>query len=424
MRISLVSEHANPLAALGGVDAGGQNVHVAELARALAMRGHEVVVHTRREHPDQPEYVVMAPGVQVHHVTAGPAETIPKDAIVEHLPELARQLHRTWRRDRPDVVHAHFWMSGVASVEAAAPLRLPVAVTFHALGSVKRRHQGRADTSPASRLGAERSLVRTVDLVLATSTHEVEELESMGAERSRVEVVPCGVDVSLFRPDGAGRLWNPRRPMLLSLGRLVPRKGIDDAIRMLAHLPECELVVAGGPPRERLADDPEAQRLLEVAERAGVGSRVTFLGAVGRTEVPDLIRSADVVVCLPWYEPFGLVPLEAMACGTPVVGSRVGGLVDTIEDGSTGWLVEPRDPAQAAAAVRRLLASPGLLRAMQLSGPERAAEQFSWESVAARTERAYERIRSESAIRAITVPRARPAAQLAGRPSRPLGARR
>ena len=389
MRIAMVSEHANPLAVLGGVDAGGQNVHVAELARALGARGHDVVVHTRRDDPGQPDYVQLAPGVRVHHVTAGPPEPIGKDDLLEHVPELARGLRRAWRQETPEVVHAHYWMSGLAAIDAAADLRLPVALTFHALGSVKRRYYGDADTSPASRVDSELHLARRVDRVIATSPHEVDELVAMGASPNRIEVIPCGIDLAQFRPRGERLARAGTRPLLLSIGRLVPRKGVDDAIRMLTWLPDCELVVAGGPAADHLDADAEVQRLRQLACESGVSERVTFLGAVGRADVPTLMRSADMVVCLPWYEPFGIVPVEAMACGTSVLGVRVGGLLDTVEDGGTGLLVAPRDPHAAALAARRMLAAPGLLRAMRERGPVRAAEQFSSQSVARRTESAY-----------------------------------
>ena len=168
MRIAMVSEHASPLAVLGGDDAGGQNVHVAELAKALARRGMEVVVHTRRDDPSLPRRVALAPGVVVDHVDAGPARELPKDELLEHMDAFAEDLLGCWSAERPDLVHSHFWMSGLASLDAAQPLGVPVAHTFHALGVVKRRHQGDRDTSPPGRLAIERRIARRVDRVVAT----------------------------------------------------------------------------------------------------------------------------------------------------------------------------------------------------------------------------------------------------------------
>jgi D-inositol-3-phosphate glycosyltransferase len=387
LRIAMVSEHASPLSALGGADGGGQNVHVEALSRALAARGHEVVVHTRRDDPDLPATVRLGPRVSVHHVDAGPAHPIPKDELLPYMPRFAEGLRGAWQRTRPDVVHAHFWMSALAATQASSTTDVPVAVTFHALGSVKRRHQADADTSPATRLATERMLVRRVDRIVATATEEVQELRQMGADPDRIRVVPCGVDTGHFRPDGPEAPRDPEVPYrLLTLSRLVPRKGVDDAIRAVAELPHCELVVAGGPDGEHFDADPEVARLRRLAVAVGAADRVHLVGAVARPDVPALIRSADVMLCLPWYEPFGMVPLEAMACGLPVVGTGVGGLRDTIEDGRTGLLVPPRSPQAAALAVRRLLASPGLRTAMAEQGPRVAVERYDWGRVGQATE--------------------------------------
>src|SRR5919109_1235958 len=202
MNVAMVSEHASPLATLGGVDAGGQNVHVAALAAALGRRGARVVVHTRRDDPSLPEWVQMAPGVQVHHVDAGPPERVPKDELLPYMDAFADALHAAWRRARPDVVHAHFWMSAHAALRAATPLGIPIVQTFHALGVVKRRYQGDRDTSPAERIDIERDIASEVDHVIATCTDEVFELLRMGAGGERLTVVPCGVDLSLFTPAG------------------------------------------------------------------------------------------------------------------------------------------------------------------------------------------------------------------------------
>jgi glycosyltransferase involved in cell wall biosynthesis len=281
-------------------------------------------------------------------------------------------------------------MSGLAAVGAAGDGGPPVAITFHALGSEKRRHQADSDTSPSSRLRIERDVADAADRIIATATQEVVELRRMGVRDTRISVVPCGVDTAQFRPDGrVAQRTGPHRFRLLSIGRLVPRKGVDDAIRVVAQLPGCELVIAGGPDATALGEDPEVMRLRHLAGSLGVRDRVRFVGAVARRDVPALIRSADVVLCLPWYEPFGIVPLEALACGRPVVGSRVGGLLDTLEEGRTGFLVPPRDPDAAARAVSRLLAAPGLRRSIGHRGPRRMAERYDWNRVAEATEQVY-----------------------------------
>jgi type III pantothenate kinase len=387
MKIAMVSEHASPLAALGGVDAGGQNVHVAALARALGRRGHEVEVYTRRDGHDLPERVPLSEGATVVHVPAGPARPLPKDDLYPLMTRFGRWMARDWaERGRPDVVHAHFWMSGLAALEATAGTGTPVAQTFHALGTVKQRHQGAADTSPPQRLDCERHLAAHADLVIATCTDELRELARMDAPANRLVVVPCGVDTTHFTPARSGRA--AQRPRLLAVGRLVERKGFDTAIRALTSLPGVELVIAGGPPREALDQDPEARRLLALAQRLGVADRVRLVGQVPHAQMPALYRSAHVVVATPWYEPFGITPLEAAACGVPVVGSAVGGLLDTVEDGDTGRLVAPRNPAAVAEAVARILADPDLAARWGATGRRRAQDRYDWASVAAATEEA------------------------------------
>jgi glycosyltransferase involved in cell wall biosynthesis len=364
-------------------------VHVESLARALARAGHDVTVYTRRDAPDLPDRIRTADGVVVEHLTAGPAEPLPKDDLLPLLGELSSALATRLAADRPDVVHAHFWMSGLAALAATRGLDVPVVQTFHALGVTKRRFQGRHDTSPPVRIRMERALARDADRVVATSTDEVGELLRIGAVRDRITVVPCGVDVDQFRPDGPVAEKGDR-PRLLCVGRLVPRKGFDTVIRALAAIPDAELVIAGGPVAEKLDDDAEAARLRRLAERFGVADRVTLVGAVPRPDMPARLRSADVVVCAPWYEPFGIVPLEAMACGVPVVASAVGGFLDTVVDGATGTLVPPRRPDQLAAAVRKLLVEPFWREAYGTAGVDRARSRYSWDRIAAGTLAVYE----------------------------------
>ncbi|EOD59175.1 glycosyltransferase, partial [Amycolatopsis vancoresmycina] len=273
MKIAMVSEHANPLAALGEADAGGQNVHVAELSAALTRAGHEVTVYTRRESRDEPPEVQTRQGFRVVHVPAGPPRKEPKDRLLPYMGEFGSFLRDRWALERPDVAHAHFWMSGLATSLAASATGTPVAQTFHALGVVKKRYQGDQDTSPADRIRLERIIGRQAGRVVATCSDEVFELSRLGVPRSRISIVPCGVDLGRFSPDGpvARRRLAHR---LVAVGRLVPRKGFDIAITALAQLPDTELVIAGGPERGRLSQDPEAQRLRQLADRLGVGDRV------------------------------------------------------------------------------------------------------------------------------------------------------
>jgi glycosyltransferase involved in cell wall biosynthesis/phosphoheptose isomerase len=401
MRVAMVSEHASPLATLGGVDAGGQNVHVAALAVAMARRGASVVVHTRRDDPDLPKRVRMAPGVTVHHVDAGPPRPFSKDELLPYMDAFARELAEAWRRDRPDVAHSHFWMSGYAALQAAGPLGLPVAHTSHALGIVKRRYQGDRDTSPPERLEIEQSVIGRADQIIATCTDEVFELIRLGASNTNVTVIPCGVDLDLFCPDGPREPRRDGMHRLVCVGRLVERKGIGNAISALSRLPDTELLVAGGSDRARLGEDAEARRLMALAEEEGVADRVELRGRLDRDQVPKLLRSADAVVSVPWYEPFGIVPLEAMACGVPVVASAVGGMIDSVVYDSTGIHVPPRDPERLAEVLASLLSDPGRRERFGRAGVQRTRRLYDWNRIAAATLDVYARMPRRSAKRAL-----------------------
>jgi D-inositol-3-phosphate glycosyltransferase len=398
MRISMVSEHASPLAALGGVDAGGQNVHVAALSEALARRGHSVTVYTRRDAPDLPRRVKVGPGFEVVHVDAGAAQHIPKDELLPLMPALADGIAKDWGQQPPDVVHGHFWMSGLAALDAATRdngFRVPVIQTFHALGTVKRRYQGAQDTSPRERRWLEPGVGRSADRIIATCPDEVFELKAMGIDTAKISVAPCGVDLGLFTAAGPAAP-RPRRHRILSVGRLVPRKGVDLVIRALPQLAAAGyhdvelLIVGGGADSGVLHADPEVRRLMALAAELGVQSQVELLGQVPRAEMPAIFRSADVVVCTPWYEPFGIVPLEAMACGVPVVAAAVGGLRDTVVDHGTGIHVPPRDPEAITSALALLLGNPALQAELGAAGQKRARSRYSWDRVAAETEKAYQ----------------------------------
>jgi glycosyltransferase involved in cell wall biosynthesis len=387
VKIALVSEHADPLAALGGADAGGQNVHVAALAAGLARRGHEVTVYTRRDTTGAAAAVWCEDGYVVRRVAAGPPTEVPKDDLLQYMPAFGDRLGEHLRAEPVDLVHAHFWMSGIAALRATEGTGIPVLQTFHALGSVKRREQGSADTSPPSRIEHERRLCREVHHVVATCSDEIAELRVLGLSTSRASIIPCGVDTDLFRP-------GPRRdpdgpPRLLVIGRLVTRKGIGNTIEALAQLPGVELVIAGGPRADALDADPTVARLRSLASRLGVAERVGFLGGVARADVPALIRDSDVVVAVPWYEPFGIVPLEGMACGRPVVGTAVGGLLDTVVPGETGELVAPRRPDQLARTLRSLLDDVDRRAAYGRAARERAVRRYDWRHVVQQTENVY-----------------------------------
>ena len=385
MRIAMISEHASPLAAVGGVDAGGQNRHVADLAATLARHGHAVTVYTRRDAAEPPTSVP-ADGYDVVHVPAGPPVALEKDALLPFMDDFGRWLAHRWRSTEPppDVIHAHFWMSGVAALRAAER-RIPVVLTFHALGAVKRRYQADADTSPPQRLAIEARLGQQASRVVAQCQDEAAELARMGVPPDRVEIIPSGVDLERFRPSGPREPTRAGWARVLAAGRLVPRKGFDDLIRAVARLTRTELVVLGGS-----GSEPEGRRLLDLAAKLEIADRVVLPGSVPAEEMPRWYRSADVVACTPWYEPFGLTPLEAMACGVPVVTYAVGGLRESVVEGLTGLHVTPGDVSELVDAVRRVCVDRDLRERLARAASHRVHAYYSWDLTASRVAEAYE----------------------------------
>jgi glycosyltransferase involved in cell wall biosynthesis len=311
-------------------------------------------------------------------------------AFAEHLAEMLEL-------EQPDLVHAHFWMSAWASARAARRLDLPLLVTFHALGSVKRRYLGPADTSPLNRIRVEVAVAGVADRIVATATEEIQELALLGVPSSKVSVVPCGVDLEHFTPwstPDAPRSVPERtcRYRLLSVGRLMPGMGYEVIIEALPWLPETELLIAGDAGYSDPTPEPEHDRLIAVAERLGVADRVRLIGQVARADMPALVRSADLAVCSPWSEPFGVVRLEAMACGVPVVASAVGGTSGPVVDGVSGTLVAPCDPAAVAEVVGPLLESPSRRAELARAGLEWVRRCCSWDRVAADTAAVYQQV--------------------------------
>ena len=393
-RIAMLSDHASPLAAVGGVDSGGQNIYVAETARYLAARGYLVDVFTRRDQPELPEVVDWLPGVRVIHVPAGPAAFVRKEDVLPLMPEFAAFVQEFAVTQRYDLVHAHFFMSGMVALQLKSSLGLPFAVTFHGLGLVRRLHQGAADEFPAKRIAIERDVIRGADVVVAESPDDARNLVTLyDAEPRKIAVVPCGFAPDEFWPIAprfARRtLGLPSDvPILLSVGRLVPRKGVDNIIRALGVLVRrlgvpAELLVVGG--NSDIPDPvltPEIGRLRAIAAEEGVASRVTFTGRRPRELLKLYYSAADAFVTTPWYESFGMTPIEAMACGTPVVGARVGGIQYSVVDGRTGFLVPANDPIALAERLRDVCGSPRLAERFAGSGVRRAYALYRWERVA------------------------------------------
>lgn len=412
LQIAFISEHASPAALLGSADAGGQNVYVDELSRQLGQRGHRVDVFTRRDSPELPEIMHWAPHVRVIHVAAGPPRVLPKDELWPLMPAFRDEMLRFVRREgvRYDVVHGHFWMSGWVAAELGCRLDAPAVQTFHALGITKRREQGSADTSPAQRIAVEREIIRRVDrIVVQCPAERAELIADYGADPAKLTPIPAAVNLQRFRP--IAKLAARRRlnlpadaPIITYVGRMLPRKDVRNVVRALARLiqrglPDGRaplLLIVGGETAD--ADPvatPEIGVLQRLAAELGVSHRVRFAGKQQPDELYLFYGAADVAVTTPWYEPFGLTPLEAMACGRPVIGAAVGGISFTVRDGVTGLLVPPRDPDALADRLGLLLRDSRLQARMGRNARRWVESAFAWSLTAQRTADLYARLLAE-----------------------------
>lgn len=409
-RIALVSDHASPLATPGSIDCGGQNVYVAHLARELALAGYLVDIFTRRDAIAQKQLVRWCDNIRVVNVPAGPAHFVPKEQMLPYVQAFARFVTRFARRQEAlyDIVHANFFMSGMVAQHLKQVLGIPFVITFHALGRVRQLAQGAADAFPPARVRIESMLMRQADRIIAECPQDRQDMEQLyGALPQRIAVAPCGFDPEelwpVERDHARARLGLDRaRFIVLQLGRMVPRKGVDTVIEGVAllrarHGVDAELLVVGGEfDRAHCRDNPEVARLRALAHQLGIAGQVRFTGQKARSELRDYYGAADVFVTTPWYEPFGITPVEAMACARPVVGSEVGGIKNTVVDGATGFLVPARDPAALAERLATLQRDPARARAMGEAGLRRAYEHYTWRTVAQQAAAIYAAVLEET----------------------------
>jgi len=403
MKIALVAEDASALTHPAGSGPGSQETRVAALAAALAAQDHDVTVYARNDAPGLPDEDKLPGGARAEYLTAGPAEPLPGEDMLPHARAFADGLASAWRRHQPDVVHAVGWTGGLAALAATRDRSFPVVQTFHSLRIAERRHRiGRDGSSrprgvgPETETGArsrlERAVACSADALIAASSDETNDLASLGVPRSAISVVPFGVDGARFAVEGPAA---PRaeRPRLIAVATHLRRDGLDTAVRAMAEIPGAELLIVGGPSRPMLRRDEACCDLARLAGSLGVSDRVKFTGQVSQDDMAAVLRSADLMVDMSWYDPFGMSCLEAMACGTPVIASAVGGHFDTVVDGTTGVLVAPGQPAALARRIRRLLASPMLLEGYGIASADRARARYSWDRVARETIAVYDRAR-------------------------------
>lgn len=388
--LAVLSLHSSPLVQPGSGDSGGMNVYVRELAASLAQAGVGTTVYVRRWKRGLPDEVAVEPGFRVVHLDAGPTD-LPKEALPDTVDAFTEALVDRLAADPVDVLHANYWLSGVVGHRVKHRLELPLVSTFHTLARVKAET---GDPEPDRRVEAETEVVGCSDVILANSVEERAQLVRLyGADPNRIEIVPPGVEHAFFSPGdrgGARRALglDPGAPMLLFVGRIQPLKGLEVAVGALAALPQrdARLVVVGGPSGTEGA--AELARIRASAAELGVTDRIQFVDPQPHHLLSTWYRAADVVVVPSRSESFGLVALEAAACGTPVVAASVGGLLTLVDHRRTGLLVDSREPAEFAAAVSSLLAEPRWADALGRAAALRA-RSYTWSTAAARLRRIY-----------------------------------
>lgn len=404
LRVALLSVHTCPLAALGGKETGGMNVYVRELARELSRMGVAADVFTRSQNADIPRVVPLAEHARVIHLPAGPQAPMPRERIHGHLDEFVAGVE-AWRRAEGldyDLVHGNYWLSGVVGLALRARWGVPLVQMFHTLGRLKNGARIAAEREPALRIAEERRIVAGADrLVAANSIERGQLVAEYEADPAKIAVIPCGVDTGLFAPGDAGAaraaLGLGGGPLLLYVGRIAPIKGLQtllDAVGCLRGAGHpARLVVVGGD-----ADDRRDRHETEIRRRVaglGLGHAVTFAGAQPQDRLRDYYVAADATVLPSYYESFGMVALEAMACGSAVIASRVGGLQTTVRDGVTGLLVSEGDPCALAETVARVL-DDGALRWRLGREGVRWASSHRWPCVAEAVCREYAALAGEA----------------------------
>lgn len=405
-QIALISEHASPLSVLGGVDCGGQNLYVGQVAKALAGLGYDVDVFTRRDSELLPETAEWVDGVRIVHVPAGPPRFVRKEELLPYMDAFTDYVVRFCKCQRKayDMIHANFWMSGLVAADVKRVLGTPFVITFHALGRVRRQHQRQADEFPDERFSVEDRIIAEADHLIAEAPQDEEDLIRLyNADPAKITIVPCGFDPTELWPISKpiARISLGLRPderVILHVGRMVPRKGIDTVIRGFAglvhrHQSAARLLIVGGEsddPDPRIT--PEIGRLRQIAVEEGVDEHITFVGRRGRDQLKYYYSAADIFVTTPWYEPFGITPLEAMACGTPVIGSNVGGIKFTVRDSETGYLIPPKDPDALSDKLAHLYAHPKLLGVLGRQAVQRVNDLFTWNQIAKGLAALYEQV--------------------------------
>ncbi|MFO7624357.1 MAG: glycosyltransferase [Anaerolineales bacterium] len=410
MRIAMLSYHTCPLATLGGKDTGGMNVYVRDLTRYLGLAGVHVDVFTRSQDEHVPHVLHdLGYGNRVVHVPAGPEVPLPKDELENYIPEFVQGIEdfTETKGVRYDLIHTHYWMSGVAGLELKRRWDAPLVHMFHTLGQMKNRvAQSPAEVEGDYRVLGERKILKDADRIIAATPAELAQLQWLyQADTQRIVVIPPGVDLSHFYPIPADEAKAfigipPEDRMVLFVGRIEPLKGLDVLIEAMGRFcqhsqgeqKQLDLVIIGGEPDvSQQVMTAEMSRLQALREKYGIKDMVTFLGKRAQDTLPYYYSAAETVVVPSHYESFGMVALEAMACGTPVVASQVGGLAFLVQDGVTGYSVPVGDPEALCCRLMSLLSDPELRTKMGHQAAQ-FARRYAWELIADQITKVYEQV--------------------------------
>ncbi|WP_089936945.1 glycosyltransferase [Candidatus Entotheonella palauensis] len=410
-RVAMLSVHSSPLATLGGQVTGGMNVYVRELSRQLSRHGIAVDVYTRRQDPDLPEVLEFDQQARVVHLNAGPPVPYPKHEVFGHMPEFVSHVQSFIAKEglQYDCIHSHYWVSGWVALRLRQSLQVPVVHMSHTLGYPKNSAVQQAwEREPPTRLQVEYEVLKHSDHLIAESQASKDHMvQDYGVDPARIEIIPCGVETSIFHPhdrqQARRRLGLPGGPLLLFIGRLQPLKGIDTLLKCAYDVRQRHddlqvLIVGGGVDTDDPHERQERERLHALMRELGLTGHVRFIDAQPQEQLAYYYAAADLLMMPSHYESFGMVVLEAMACGTPVVASHVGGLASTVLPGQTGFLAPVGDEQAFARSVEQLIGAPELWQSMSEAAYLRA-QAYTWPRIMKRTLQLYRELQGQNTAR-------------------------
>lgn len=408
--ISFISVHGDPLAPLGGPSHGGQNVYVKELSRHLGAYGLEIDVYSRWEEDKQPSPESFSRGTRVIRIPVGPPEDIPKEKLIGLLKDIANWIptYQVQHGLHYDLVHSHYYLSGAVGIHLKNTWGVPLVHTFHSLGAVKSASLGDKDPSPDARIQIERKICQEADCIIATCLQEQTDLiDIYKADPAKITIIPCGVNLKLFQPlpqleSKKEIAFSPDNFLITYVGRLEERKGIGTLLEAIALVdnPLIQAVIVGGP----VSDKPflswnELRKApfkgyAELIDELGIANQITFTGGKPQEELAKYYSAADVTVVPSFYEPFGLTAIEAMACGSSVIASRVGGLKTSVVENEVGALFEPKNPQQLAEKIKILFDQPTQNTELKSNARPYVERNFSWKSISKEVSEVYQKLLS------------------------------